>query len=190
MTEIKSIGPIPQMGFGTWNRRGDEAYRSVTWALEAGYRHLDTAEGYHNEAFVGKAIAESGVPRSEIFLTTKVAPENFGPGQIMLHVNASLEKLRTDQIDLLLLHWPSIKDRYQIEDYMAQFAEVYDKRLTKHIGVSNFTKQYINRALELLGNRPIMTNQVEIHVFMQNRPIVDYCRARGIPLTAAWFKSR
>lgn len=184
MAAIKNIGPIPQIGYGTWNRPGDEAYNGVLWALEAGYRHIDTAEGYKNEEFVGKAIAESGVARNDIFLTTKVAPESFGPGQIMGHVETSLEKLRTEQVDLLLLHYPSIGDEYQIEDYMAQFAEVYDKGMTKHIGVSNFTKKYIDRALELLGDRKLITNQVEIHVFMQNRPIVEHCQAKGIPLTA------
>ncbi len=184
MSDVKMIGPMPQIGYGTWNRKGGEAYDGVIWALEAGYRHIDTAEGYRNEEFVGQAIADAGVPRGEIFLTTKVAPESFGPGQIMGHVEASLEKLRTDRVDLLLLHYPSIKDEYEIEDYMAQFAEVFDKGLTRHIGVSNFTKRYIDRALELLGDRTILTNQVEIHPLMQNRPIVDYCRARGIPLTA------
>lgn len=184
MSDVKMIGPIPQLGYGTWNRDGDDAYNGVIWALEAGYRHIDTAEGYKNEEHVGRAIAESGVPRNDIFLTTKVAPESFAPGQIMGHVEASLEKLRTDKVDLLLLHYPSIGDEYVIEDYMAQFAEVYDKGMTKHIGVSNFTKRYIDRALELLGDRKILTNQIEIHALMQNRPIVEYCTAKGIPLTA------
>ncbi len=184
MLNQQLIGPVPQMGYGTWNRDGMEAYDGVRCALDVGYRHIDTAEGYRNEEFVGRAIAESGVPRSEIFLTTKVAPESFGPGQIMPHVRASLEKLQTEQVDLLLLHWPSIKDEYDIEDYMAQFAEVFDAGLARHIGVSNFTKRYLDRAIELLGERPITTNQCEIHVLFQNRPIVDYCRAKGIPMTA------
>ena len=184
MAHQQQVGPMPQIGYGTWNRDGMEAYDGVRCALDVGYRHIDTAEGYRNEEFVGRAIAESGVPRSEIFLTTKVAPESFGPGQIMPHVRASLEKLRTEQVDLLLLHWPSIKDEYDIEDYMAQFAEVFDAGLTRHIGVSNFTKRYLDRALELLSDRPITTNQCEIHVLFQNRPIVDHCRSKGIPMTA------
>ena len=184
MNDLKKVGPIPQLGYGTWNRAGDDAYNGVIWALEAGYRHIDTAEGYKNEEHVGRAIADSGVAREDIFLTTKVAPESFAPGQIMGHVEASLAKLRVDQVDLLLLHYPSIGDEYEIEDYMAQFAEVFDKGLTKHIGVSNFTKRYIDRALELLGDRTILTNQVEIHALMQNRPIVDYCQSKGISLTA------
>ncbi len=181
---MKRIGDIPQIGFGTWNRDGQEARDLVRTALEIGYRHIDTAEGYRNEEFVGAAIAESGVARDEIFLTTKVSPESFGPGQIMGHVRTSLDKLRVEKVDLLLLHYPSIKDQYEIEDYMAQLAEVFDAGLTARIGVSNFTKRYMDRALELLGDRPIATNQVEIHPLMQNRPIVAYCRDRGIPLTA------
>ena len=184
MSEARMVGPMPQIGFGTWNRTGNAAYQSVLWALETGYRHVDTAESYGNEAEVGRAIADSGVPRGEVFLTTKVAPESFGPGQVRPHVEASLEKLRTDKVDLLLLHYPSIGDEYAIEDYMAQFADIHDGGLARHVGVSNFTKRYIDRAKELLGERAIATNQVEIHVFMQNRPIVDYCRAKGIPLTA------
>jgi len=184
MGDIKNIGPIPQIGYGTWNRPDQECYDGVVTALEIGYRHIDTAEGYNNEEFVGKAISDSGVPRDDIWLTTKVAPESYAPGNILPTVQRSLEKLRTDQVDLLLLHWPSIKDEYDINDYMAQFAEVYDQGLTKHIGVSNFTKHYLDLALNLLGDRKLITNQCEIHVFMQNRPIVEYSASKGIPMTA------
>lgn len=184
MSSVANIGPIPQIGYGTWNHPGQECYDGVRAALDVGYRHIDTAEGYDNEEFVGKAIADSGVARDEIFITTKVAPESFGPGNILPAVQASLGKLRTDQVDLLLLHYPSIQDEYEIEDYMAQFAAVLDVGLTKHIGVSNFTKRYLDLALPLLGDRKLITNQCEIHVFMQNRPIVDYSAGLGIPMTA------
>ncbi|MDV7145820.1 aldo/keto reductase [Tropicimonas sp. TH_r6] len=184
MAGIRMINGIPQIGFGTWNRDGQVAYDTVRQALDVGYRHIDTAEGYKNEEFVGAAIADSGIDRADIFLTTKVSPESFGPGQIMSHARTSLDKLRVEHVDLLLLHYPSIGDEYEIEDYMGQFAEVFDAGLTERIGVSNFTKRYIDRALELLGDRPIATNQVEIHPLMQNRPIVEHCRDRGISLTA------
>ena len=184
MIDAKKIGPIPQIGYGTWKRSGKEAYDCVTCALETGYRHIDTAEAYNNEEFVGKAIADSGIARSEIFITTKVSPESFGPGQIMPHVKISLEKLRVPKVDLLLLHWQSIKDQYDITDYMAQFAAVYDAGLASFIGVSNFTKKYLDRALQLLGNRKLSTNQCEIHVFLQNRIIVDYSQSKGIPMIA------
>ncbi len=174
----------PRIGFGTWNRLGDEAYDSVVTALNAGYRHIDGAEGYDNEADVGRAIADVGLPRDDLWVTTKVAPESFGPGQIRPHVEASLDKLGVGPVDLLLLHYPSINDEYEIEDYMAQFAAVYDAGLTRHIGVSNFTIPYMDRALELLGDRPILTNQVELHPFLANRPIVDHCKKLGVHLTA------
>lgn len=177
-------GSIPRLGYGTWQREGVACFRGVMDALSLGYRHIDTAEGYNNEEFVGAALAESGVPRDDVWVTTKVAPESFGPGQIRPHVEASLDKLRLDRVDLLLLHYPSINDEYDIEDYMAQFAALHDAGLARHIGVSNFTIRYIDRARELLGVRKIFTNQVELHPYLQNRPIVEHCRALGIPLTA------
>ena len=94
----KTISGIPAMGYGTWNRYGEEAANGVTWALEAGCHHIDTAQGYDNEEFCGAAIAKSGIPRDEIFVTTKVAPENFGPGEMKPSVEASLEKLRVDLV--------------------------------------------------------------------------------------------
>lgn len=175
---------IPTIGYGTWNRPEEEAYRGTLAALEAGYRHIDGAEGYKNEEFVGRAIADFQLPRDELWVTTKVAPESFGPGQVRPHVEASLEKLGVGPVDLLLLHYPSIKDDYDIEDYMGQFAAVYDAGLCRNIGVSNFTKPYMDKALALLGDRPVLTNQVELHVFLHNSPIVEYCRDRGIRLTA------
>lgn len=181
---MKMIGPIPQIGYGSWNRPGDECYNGVRMALDAGYRHIDTAEGYNNEEFVGKAIAESGIDRDNIFITTKVAPEHLGPGQVMPHVKTSLDKLRLDCVDLLLVHWPSIKDVYDINDYMSQLAEVFDKGLARHIGVSNFTKKHLDASIKVLGDRPITTNQVEIHPLFQNRVIVDYTHGKGISTTA------
>lgn len=175
---------IPNIGYGTWNRPGDSAYRGTLAALEAGYRHLDCAEGYENEEFVGRAIAEFGLPRGDLWVTTKVAPENFGPGQIRPHTEASLEKLGVGPVDLLLLHYPSIKDEYEIEDYIGQLADVHDAGLCLNIGVSNFTKSYLDKALKLLGDLPILTNQVELHVFLNNRPIVEHSAANGIRMTA------
>ncbi len=181
---MAAMTEMPQIGYGTWNRDGQAAYDGVAAALDVGYRHIDTAEGYNNEEFVGAAIAESGVARDDIWLTTKVAPESFGPGQVRGHVEASLEKLRVDQVDLLLLHYPSIGDEYDIKDYMAQFAAVLDDGLTARLGVSNFTKRYIDAGIELLGEGVLFTNQVEIHPLMQNGPIVRHCRKKGIGLTA------
>jgi len=174
----------PPLGYGTWNRPDQAAYDGTLAALEVGYRHLDCAEGYENEEFVGKAIADSGVARDDLWVTTKVAPESFGPGQVRPHVEASLEKLGVGPVDLLLLHYPSIKDEYDITDYMAQFVEVVDAGLCRNLGVSNFTKPYLAQALDLLGEIPLLTNQVELHVYLHNTAIVQDCRARGITMTA------
>mgnify|MGYP001817188535 CR=1 FL=1 len=181
---MRHVGEIPQLGFGTWQREGVARFRGVMDALDIGYRHIDTAEGYNNEEFVGTALVESGVARDEIWVTTKVAPESFGPGQVRGHVEASLEKLRLEKVDLLLLHYPSIGDEYAMEDYIAQFLEVWDAGLTRHLGVSNFTVPYIDRMLGLIGDRKIFTNQVELHPYLANRTIVDHCRAKDIMLTA------
>jgi 2,5-diketo-D-gluconate reductase B len=178
------VADIPQMGYGTWNRPSEEAYQGVIWALEAGCRHIDTAQGYNNEQDVARAIRASGVPRDDIFITTKVKPENFGPDQVGPSIRESLEKLQTDQVDLLLLHWPSPQDKYPLEDYVGQFLEAFDSGVAKRIGVSNFTKALIDRTIKLFGDRTITTNQVECHVYMQNRPIVDHCEKLGIPITA------
>jgi 2,5-diketo-D-gluconate reductase B len=181
---MHNIGPIPQIGYGTWKRAGDEGYREVVEALEAGYRHIDTAEHYDNEEHVGRALAGSGLARGDIFVTTKVGPENLGPGQVMRHAKASLEKLRLDHVDLYLIHWPSLGDRYEISDYMAQILAVRDAGLAKHIGVSNFTRHHINAAVKAVGKGVIATNQVEIHPMFQNRVIVDHCKSHGIPMMA------
>lgn len=180
----KTVAGIPQMGYGTWNRPGDEAYNGVVWAIEAGCRHIDTAQGYNNEDEVGRAIKDSGVARNDLWVTTKVAPENYGPGEVMRTAKESLEKLQMDKVDLMLLHWPSPHDEYTMESYMSQFAEVFDAGMAKNIGVSNFTIPLLTKAIELLGDRKIITNQCEIHVYMQNRPIVDHCKSIGIPMTA------
>jgi len=182
MPEIPLVGPIPQIGYGTWTRTGDAARQCVLWALEAGYRHIDTAVGYGNEAEVGAALAEARVARSEVFVTTKVPPDHLGPGMVRPLVERSLDKLRTDQVDLLLVHWPSPK--FGMEDYLAQLGEAFDQGLARFIGVSNFTASQIDRAIGLLAPRTITTNQVEIHPLMQNRAIVEHCRRCDIPLTA------
>ncbi|GHA32682.1 2,5-diketo-D-gluconate reductase B [Devosia pacifica] len=181
---VKTVGDIPQIGYGTWQLLGEDARNGVLWALEAGYRHIDTAQGYDNEADVGRGIRDSAIPRNDIFVTTKVKPDNFGPGAMMPSVRESLDKLGVEAVDLLLLHWPSPQDQYPLETYVSQLAEIYDAGLAKRIGVSNFTRMHIDETLQLLGDRHIATNQVECHVYLQNLPIVDYCQGLNIPVTA------
>ncbi len=176
--------PIPRFGFGTYKHGDDETRRIVLEALEIGYRHIDTAQMYGNEHAVGGAIKDSGLKREEIFITTKVGPDSFAPGQVIKEARASLDKLGLDKVDLYLLHWPSPQDRYDANDYVAQLGSVQDAGLAAQIGVSNFTKKYLDVALRILGAARIATNQVECHVLLQNRPIVDYTRTQGIPITA------
>lgn len=177
------LSDMPRIGYGTWQRNGEEARRCTRAALEAGYRHIDTAEGYGNETEVGQGIADAGLPRGEIWVTTKVAPENFAPGRVRPHAEASLERLGLDRVDLLLAHWPAIRDEYEMEDYLGQFLEVKAAGLARHIGVSNFTRRHIDRAMEIAPGE-ILTNQVELHPFLHNTPIATHCRAAGIALTA------
>lgn len=175
---------IPRMGIGTWKREGDEAYHTVEAALTIGYRHVDTAIAYGNEKFVGKAIADSRLKRDDIFVTTKVQPEYFAPGGVLPKVQKSLEDLGLDRVDLLLAHWPSIHDEYDINEYMTQFAAVKEMGLCDRLGVSNFTKRHLADALRILGKDGLATNQVECHVLLQNRPIVDFSLSHGVPITA------
>ena len=184
MTTQPIIGPIPQIGYGTWLREGQDCVDCVLAALDAGYRHIDTAQMYDNEEFVGQAIAASALPRADIFVTTKIWPTDFAPGRVRPAVERSLDKLGLDQVDLLLMHWPSIGDEYPITDYAAQFAEAQDAGLARHIGVSNFTRAHLDRAIDALGPGRIATNQCEIHVLFQNRIIADHSRSRGVPMTA------
>jgi 2,5-diketo-D-gluconate reductase B len=175
---------MPRIGFGTWKRAGEGGYREVLTALEVGYRHIDTAEAYDNEEEVGKALAASGLAREAVFITSKVAPEHLGPGRIASHLRASLDKLGLDQLDLYLVHWPSLQDRYDVADYVRQMMALQDQGLCRHIGVSNFTKRHLAQALEVLGSRPLATHQVEVHPLFQNRLMRDHCRGLGLPLTA------
>ena len=179
-----SINGIPQMGFGTWERRQQACIDTVLWAFETGYRHIDTAYAYENEDEVGQALAASGLPRDDYFVTTKVPPERLAPGMVEKTFAVSLEKLGLDYVDMLLCHWPSVGDEYDIEEYLGQFAAIKASGRAKKIGVSNFTRAHIDRAVEILGAENIATNQCEIHVVMQNTVISAHCRGLGIPMTA------
>lgn len=173
---------MPQIGYGTWQQRGEAVRGLVARALETGYRHIDTAQAYDNEEMVGRGIADAGLPRGEIWVTTKIFPEDFGPGAIRPAAERSLERLGLDQVDLILAHWPS--QQHEIAAYMEQFGEIAEGGLTRHVGVSNFTNAQMDRAAEVLGETPVATNQVECHVFLQNRAVRAHCEERGVRVTA------
>ena len=173
---------IPALGYGTWKLSGADCERGVETALAHGYRHIDTAQIYENEAEVGAAIARSGVARDNIFLTTKVWIDNLRPGDLQKSVQTSLEKLRTDHVDLLLIHWP-VTDKVTFREQISALTDAHRKGWTKLIGVSNFTVAQMKEVAEDAG-APIVTNQVEYHPYLSQKPVLDYLKARNMFLTA------
>lgn len=175
---------IPNIGYGTWQRRGQECIDRVRDALEIGYRHIDTARMYENESEVGEGIRASGVSRDRVFVTTKVWHDSLAEGEVRASAEGSLRRLGLDYVDLLLIHWPSPGDRIPVARYVSELAEVRAAGLARLIGVSNFNKRQVDEAVEAVGADQIATNQVELNVFFPNRPIADHCRSLGIPMTA------
>ena len=175
---------IPNPGFGTFRLKDEVLKESVKSALAAGYRHIDTAQMYGNEVEVGEAIRESEVPREEIFLTTKVWHDRLRPGDLEASVDESLDRLGTPYVDLLLIHWPSPDGEVQMDDYLNALKAVQDAGKATHIGVSNFTRAHIDQAIGILGEGTLLTNQVEVHPYLQNRELVAHCQARDIQVTA------
>jgi 2,5-diketo-D-gluconate reductase B len=177
-------GPIPQLGLGTFGRTGDAGIAAMLKAIEIGYRHIDTAQTYDTERQVGEAVRRSGLPRSDFFVTTKVADTRLDKAQFMPSVERSLEEIGVDQVDLLLIHWPSYQDEVPFEDYMLALAEAKAKGYARLIGVSNFPIALMERTQALLGKGAIATNQVEIHPYLQAPKLRDHAKAQGVVLTA------
>ncbi len=180
----KYAGAIPQLGLGTYGRTGDAGVAVLLKAIEIGYRHLDTAQSYDTEQPVGEAIRRSGLPRDVFFLTTKVADTKLDKASFLPSVEASIETLGVGPPDLLLIHWPSEKNRVPVEDYILALALAQQRGLTRLIGVSNFPIALLERTESLLGKGAISTNQVEIHPYLQAPKLRDYARSKNLPLTA------
>lgn len=142
---------IPAFGLGTFRLKDDVVISSVKTALELGYRTIDTAQIYDNEAAVGQAIAESGVPRHELYITTKIWIENLSKDKLIPSLKESLQKLRTDYVDLTLIHWPSPNDEVSVEEFMQALLEAKKQGLTREIGISNFTIPLMEKRLLLLA---------------------------------------
>ncbi|MGU5693532.1 2,5-didehydrogluconate reductase DkgB [Aeromonas veronii] len=175
---------MPPMDLGTFRLKGEPLLATLTNGLELGYRHIDTAQIYDNEAEVGDVLTRSTVARHEIYLTTKVWTSEFGPGKLIPSLEVSLEKLGTDYLDLALIHWPSPKDEVPMAVYLEQLAEAKARGLTREIGVSNFTVAQLKQAIEILGPGAIAHQQIEVHPLLQNRKVVEFCKAQGIAVTA------
>lgn len=173
---------VPALGFGTWELRGETARRLVERALEVGYRHVDTAEAYGNEAEVGRALEASGVDREALFLTTKVWPDHYEPRAFRDAVAASLERLGVERVDLLLLHWPRFRGT-SLERTVDLLNEARAEGRTRHIGVSNFTPELLARAAGA-SEAPLVTDQVEYHPFLDQTAVLGTVRERGMVLTA------
>jgi 2,5-diketo-D-gluconate reductase B len=176
--------PVPPLGLGTSGRTGEAGFRAILTAIELGYRHLDTAQTYETEAVIGRALRACGVPREQMFLTTKIADVNLATPDFLPSLRTSLDRLGVDRADLTLIHWPSPGDAVPLADYMGSLAMARDEGLTRLIGVSNFPSALIDRAVALLGPGQIATNQVELHPFLQNRRLRACCAAHGITMTA------
>lgn len=175
---------IPLLGLGTFRLKDQVVIDSVTQALELGYRAIDTAQIYGNEAEVGQAIAASGVARDQLFLTSKIWTENLGADKLIPSLKDSLHKLRTDHLDLTLIHWPSPQGAVPVSEFMAALAEARDLGLTRQIGVSNFTIDLLRQAIAAIGAASIATNQIELHPYLQNRKLVGFMQEQGIAVTS------
>ncbi|SFR35565.1 aldo/keto reductase [Halogeometricum limi] len=171
---------IPKVGLGTWKMDGEECYDAVSTALELGYRHVDTAQMYGNESDVGRAIADADVDRSDVFLTTKVNPRNADYEGVVESTKASLDRLDTPYVDLLLLHWPN--PLVGIERTMRGMKALVDEGRVYNVGVSNFPVSMLERAREV-ADVPILTDQVQFHPFRPQRKLLRYCQDEDVVLT-------
>ena len=179
---VPSTKGMPMLGLGTWeNEDPDQCAESVRTALEMGYRHIDTAQAYGNEDAVGEGIAAADVDRSDIFLATKVWISNLDYEDVLETTQESLDKLGTDYLDLLYVHWPS--RTYEPDATLEAFDELYDEGTIRNIGVSNFEPRHIDAAREHL-DAPIFANQVETHPMLQQTELRDYADEHDIEIVA------
>lgn len=175
--------PIPPVGLGTYRTGGYNCFETVKTALELGYRHVDTAMAYENEAVVGRAIEASPVDRDEVFLTTKIKgyPRFLTHEQVIESAHGCLDRLGVDRIDLLLIHWWN-SDAKMAETFAAM-GELVDEGVVSHVGVSNFSLEQLQHARRV-SPVPLLTNQVEYHPYWEQRELLDYCQEEDIILTA------
>lgn len=180
-TVLNNEVEMPWLGFGVFQiPEGQEVEQSVSWALETGYRSIDTAAAYGNETGVGKAIRASGIPREEVFVTTKVWNSDQGYDSTLAAFNTSLEKLAMDYVDLYLIHWP-VEGKYK-ETWRA-LEEIYQSGRARAIGVSNFLSHHLKDLMQDSDTVPTV-NQVEFHPYLQQPDLQAFCRENRIQLEA------
>ncbi|MBP0590658.1 2,5-didehydrogluconate reductase DkgB [Paraburkholderia sp. LEh10] len=175
---------IPPFGLGTFRLQGQAVIDSVRNGLELGYRTIDTAQIYGNEAEVGTAIAASGVARHELFLTTKIWVDNYSRSKLVPSLKESLAKLRADHVDLTLIHWPAPDNGVPLEEFMSALADAKAQGLTRQIGISNFNIELTKQAMAVVGKHNLATNQIELSPYLQNRKLVEFLREQGIHVTS------
>ena len=180
--DVPTRDGMPVLGLGTWeNDDPTQCTESVKTALETGYRHVDTAQIYGNEAAVGDGIAAADVDRDDVFLATKVWIDQLAPEDVAASTRESLEKLGTEYVDLLYVHWPA--GAYDPEETLPAFAELRDDGLVDRIGVSNFEPHHLDAATDALGEAPF-ANQVEMHPLLRQEELREYADANGVELVA------
>jgi 2,5-diketo-D-gluconate reductase B len=172
---------VPALGFGTWQLTGSTCVRMVETALELGYRHLDTAQVYGNETEVGRAVAQSGLKRADVFITTKVSQGSLRASEVRSSVAQSLERLQTPYVDLLLIHWPN--ERVPLAETLGAMQELKSVGKAKAIGVSNFPVRLMQEAVSIAGGE-IACNQVEYHLMLSQAPVLDFAQRHHIAVTA------
>ncbi len=183
MQELKLAdgNKIPQVGLGLWQLTDQAKFKaSFNAAIAAGYRHFDTAQAYHNEQLLGDAIKESGVKRQDLFITTKIAVQNFGEKKSRTSFMQSLKRLDMEYVDLVLLHFPIPLLRKKT---WAVVEGLKAESLTKSIGVSNFTINHLKQLEGYAKELPVV-NQVEMHLFLQQDRLLDYCQSKNIIIEA------
>ena len=171
---------LPTVGLGTWQLTGRDCSRLVHQAIALGYRHIDTAQMYGNEAAVGDGVRASG-KRNEVVVTTKVAPERLLPADLMRSVKESLSKLRFDHIDLLLIHWPN--PRVPLAETLGAMATLKREGYVRAIGVSNFTVALLDEANKVT-TVPLVCNQIECHPYLDQSKVIAACKAHGMAVVA------
>ena len=178
--EAKSA-KIPAIGLGTWELRGRTCARLVEQALRLGYRHIDTAQMYENEREVGEGLRASGVPRDQMFVTTKIWPSHFAPPAFERAAKERLVQLRLTEVDLLLLHWPS--KEVPLSETIGALGKAKRDGITRHIGVSNFTVPLLEEAVRL-SSEPLVCNQFEVHPFIDQSKLIAATRRLGMAVVA------
>ena len=178
------MNKIPAFGLGTFRLKDQAVIDSVRNGLELGYRAIDTAQIYGNEADVGTAIAGSGIRREDLFLTTKIWVDNYAKDKLVPSLEDSLAKLSTGYVDLTLIHWPAPNNGVPLDEFMTALADAKARGLTRQIGISNFNIALTRQAIAAVGKDAIATNQIELSPYLQNRKLVDFLRREGIHVTS------